>query len=300
MEETIRTLREQLRSVKALNDSKILDDVAYAQAAAGLERRLLDAVIEGAEVPAAATAGRRMSTALLAGLMLAAALAGAGIYRAASGPASIAGSDARDRSIASSVPSAVEKNGAGGVSADLIASLQRFTGQSAGSDQAPHAMGSDQIAAMVDGLAKRLEREPDDADGWQMLARSYAVLGRHADALPAFQKALALRGNDPVLLADYADTLAVGQDRRLEGEPLQLAQKALRLDPNQPKALSLVATAAFNRGEFEKAAELWGNLVRTAPADNALREPAQRSLAEARERAASGDRTGAAHPQAKD
>ena len=270
MDESVQALREQLRSVKALHQSGVLDDAALGKASAGLERKLLDAVLEA---PAASPGtGRRISNPAIAVAMLVAALAGAGIYHWQAGPPSAVASASR----------------VGGMSPDLLASLQDFTGLKPGAapgTQAPHAMGNDQIAAMVDGLARRLERQPDDAEGWQMLARSYAVLGRSADALPAFRKAVELRGDDPILLADYADTLAVGQDRRIEGEPLQIAKKALEIDPNQPKALSLVATAAFNRGEFGKAAELWDNLVRTAPADNALREPAQRALAEARERA---------------
>jgi hypothetical protein len=48
------------------------------------------------------------------------------------------------------------------------------------------------VASMVDGLAARLESEPDDADGWVLLARSYLHIDRHADALDAYEHARAL------------------------------------------------------------------------------------------------------------
>ena len=47
------------------------------------------------------------------------------------------------------------------------------------------------IEGMVASLAKRLESEPDDVDGWLRLIRSYVVLGRAEDAADAARIALA-------------------------------------------------------------------------------------------------------------
>ena len=55
------------------------------------------------------------------------------------------------------------------------------------------------VASMVDGLVARLEREPDDADGWVLLARSYQYIGQHADAVRAYGRAQALGKTDPNL-----------------------------------------------------------------------------------------------------
>lgn len=44
------------------------------------------------------------------------------------------------------------------------------------------------VERMVAGLAARLERNPDDPAGWAMLARSYQVLGRHAEAEAALAR----------------------------------------------------------------------------------------------------------------
>jgi cytochrome c-type biogenesis protein CcmH len=73
----------------------------------------------------------------------------------------------------------------------------------------PHTNNLDEISVMTDKLATRLKSKPDDAQGWAMLARSYGVLGKHPEALKAYEKALVLLPKDPVLLADYAEALAL-------------------------------------------------------------------------------------------
>ncbi len=73
-------------------------------------------------------------------------------------------------------------------------SVQRTDAMSASSDTAARPLGT--VASMVDGLAARLESEPNDADGWILLARSYEHLGRDVDAENAYQRAQALGKTD--------------------------------------------------------------------------------------------------------
>ena len=87
----------------------------------------------------------------------------------------------------------------------------------AGDGGAPHSTQTEQIEAMISRLAARLKEKPDDADGWTMLARSYTAQGKFADALPAFKRAMELRPSDAQAIADYADGLAVVNNRSLEG-----------------------------------------------------------------------------------
>jgi cytochrome c-type biogenesis protein CcmH len=150
----------------------------------------------------------------------------------------------------------------------------------------------EQIEAMTQKLADRLKASPDDPTGWAMLGRSYAVLGRHADALPAFKQALALKPNDANVITDYADALAVANGRNLEGEPSQLVARALELDPNNLKALSLAGTAAYLRKDFAGALRHWDKLAQVAPDSDFVRQ-IQRGIDEARRH------TGSAAPAAQ-
>jgi cytochrome c-type biogenesis protein CcmH len=123
-----------------------------------------------------------------------------------------------------------------------------------------------EVEAMVAKLAARLEQTPDDANGWAMLGRSYLVMQRPADAVTAYERALAIQKDDADLLADYADALAMAQGRSIEGKPLEIIERALKIDPLQWKALAMAGSAAFNRKDYKTAVAYWEKLQsRTEP-----------------------------------
>jgi cytochrome c-type biogenesis protein CcmH len=124
---------------------------------------------------------------------------------------------------------------------------------------------SEQIESMINGLTARLKDKPDDVEGWAILGRSLMVLGRHDQAVPALQKAVALRGDDAMLLTEYADALAVVNGRQLDGEPSRLVAKALEIDPNNLKALMLAGVHAFQRQDAVQALKHWEKIVELAP-----------------------------------
>ena len=123
------------------------------------------------------------------------------------------------------------------------------------------------IEAMVARLAEKLQADPNNAQGWQMLARSYLALQRLPEAVQAYCKAVALAPNDAQLLIDYADLLAF-QNRSTKGEPMQLIQKALVLDPKNLKVLALAGTAYFEMGDYAKAEKYWQQAYTLAPAES--------------------------------
>lgn len=147
---------------------------------------------------------------------------------------------------------------------------------------APHGTGSDQMMAMTDRLAERLKKQPQDAEGWAMLARTYSVLGRPAEAIKAYEKAVALRKDDAMLLADYADILAVQNNRQLAGEPMRLVERALQIEPGNLKALSMAGSAAFDRQDFAKAVQYWEQVVALAPPEHPMAQQILPSLEQAR------------------
>jgi cytochrome c-type biogenesis protein CcmH len=128
-----------------------------------------------------------------------------------------------------------------------------------------HEMSEAQITAMVDNLAQRLEAHPDEAQGWVLLARSYAALGRFADAAKAYARADALIPDNADLLADYADALAMAQGKRLSGKPAELAGRALAIDPQHQKALALAGSAAMEAHDLDGALAYWRRLLAQLP-----------------------------------
>ena len=148
-----------------------------------------------------------------------------------------------------------------------------------------HQMTLADLEAMVAKLAGHLESNPDDAQGWMLLARSYYVMNRYPEAVRAYERASELVPGDADLLADYADALGMTQGRSLQGKPLELAERALAIDPNQWKALALAGTAAFDRKDFGKAIAYWERLKQVVPADSEMGRSVDASLAEARDAA---------------
>lgn len=118
------------------------------------------------------------------------------------------------------------------------------------------------VEGMVSGLAERLRSQPNDAEGWLMLARSYQVLERYQESVAAYGRAHELIGDQPQLLVDYAEAaaLATGQNQ-LAGRPTELLDKALALEPDNHKGLWLSGFAALQAGQQTKAISLWERLV---------------------------------------
>ena len=150
----------------------------------------------------------------------------------------------------------------------------------AGAD--PHGMTAQQFETMVGRLAARLKENPEDTEGWMMLGRSYAVMGRFSESSEAYAKAVARAPKDAQVLADYADSLAMAQGRTLKGEPEKILKRALAADPNNVKALVLAGTAAFDRGDKAGAVQLWERALAVVPAESQMAERLRAGIAEAR------------------
>ncbi|MFI4930879.1 MAG: c-type cytochrome biogenesis protein CcmI [Burkholderiales bacterium] len=251
--------REQLRQLDALRASGALTDAQASEARARLQQRASQAAAKEAP-PAAASTPRR--TRLLGTLSAFTVVVAAFGYT-------------------------------------LIGTPQALDPQArvASAEGAGHSITMDQIEGMAEKLAARLKEQPNDVDGWAMLGRSYAVLGKPQLAVAAFKQAMALRPDDAVLLADYADTLALVNGRNLEGEPSRLIARALELDPANLKALSLAGTAAFIRKDYALALRHWEKMAQLSP-DSDFVKQIQGGIDEARRLAAAAGTTVAAAPAA--
>lgn len=236
-------LKSQLRQLDQDLAQGTLDAAQHRSARAEIERRVLDEEAVGAG--AAWHAGSPRSTMLL--LLLAVPLLALGLYAWTGNPAALS-------------PHARNE---------------------------PQAPDAQQVEQMVERLAERMAKRPpgnvDDTEGWVMLGRSYAMMQRYAEASRAFAHALQLMPDHPQILVDQADMLAMQQGGTLQGEPLRLIEQALRHDPNNPKALALAGTAAYNRKDFAAALNYWTRARAGATeADGEFALALDRSIADAR------------------
>ncbi len=250
----LQVLREQLATLEADLSAGGIDAEQYRQSRTDIERRALDE--EQSAEQSVATPRRATRTAVLVGLLIPVF---AVILYAALGQ-----------------PQAVE---------------HRAPAASEGEVTMP------QIEAMVDRLAKRLESQTTaqegDLQGWTMLANSYAAMQRFPEASKAYARARALAPDDAQLLADHADVLAMLQNQSVEGEPGRLVMRALQLDPQNLKALTMAGSWAFERRDYAGAVGYWSRAQSMAPAGSDFAAGLGSSLEQARAAAAQAGQTAA-------
>jgi cytochrome c-type biogenesis protein CcmH len=128
------------------------------------------------------------------------------------------------------------------------------------------------IAAMLAQLERRLEAQPDDAEGWLMLGRSRGVLNDHVAAAAAYRRALALRPDDPEALGGLGESLIGAAGGLVGSEPRALLERLEALAPGDPRAGYYLGLAAAQAGDPKGAAERWRKLLAESPADAPWRE----------------------------
>lgn len=137
------------------------------------------------------------------------------------------------------------------------------------------------IEAMVGQLKDRLAANPEDGEGWMMLGRSYYFLKNYGEASVAYSKAVQLGGNqDPGLLADYADALAMANARSMKGQPYEIVKEALKIEPFHEKSLWLAGTAAYEAEDFPAALQYWEKLLQVFPPESQNAQQMRNNIAE--------------------
>jgi cytochrome c-type biogenesis protein CcmH len=151
----------------------------------------------------------------------------------------------------------------------------------------PHQQMANQqdLEKMVMALADKLEKEPNNPKGWAMLARSYKVIGRNAEAEKAFERAGSFIDDDAQMLAAYADVMASNNGGTLLGKPAMLIQKALKADPENPMALWLAGTADLEAKNYPAALRTWERLASLLPPGSDDARMLQGAIDDARSRA---------------
>jgi len=139
--------------------------------------------------------------------------------------------------------------------------------------------------AQADVLQARAEAHSDDAAGWMQAARLHAMLNHGAAAVADYRKVAALRPKDPNVLADLADMLAATGNGSLEGEPIQLVDRALAIDPDHVKALALKGSYAMTQRDFRTALDAWNQALKVAPPGDPIAQFLRQQMDDMREAA---------------
>ena len=146
---------------------------------------------------------------------------------------------------------------------------------------APALRGGD-LGQLVDRLDERLKREPDDAQGWALFARTQLELQRYPGAARAYAKAVAMLPKDTDLWVEFANAELMASGRKWTQAAIDATEAALSLNPEHLEALWLAGTYRFEKKDYAGAMRSWEKLIRIAPADSDYARDLATTMVEAR------------------
>lgn len=241
----IAVYRDQMKELAADRANGLLSEEQYQTSKIELESRLAeDALAQDAEAKVPEQAGGRKLGYALAGILPAAAF---GLYFVMGNPTALT----------------------------AIAEAQANPAMS------PEAQGQHDIMKMIQQVEEKTKADPNNAEAWAILAKTYAAVEHWPEALHAYEKAYALKPDTPAIMTGYAEALAISNNRILEGKPIQLVLQALEKDPDDIKGLELAGISAFQEKGFAKAAYYFKRLHKLLPPES----PYAQDIAEAQKEA---------------
>ncbi|MEM7221771.1 MAG: c-type cytochrome biogenesis protein CcmI [Pseudomonadota bacterium] len=136
-----------------------------------------------------------------------------------------------------------------------------------------------EMVQAIEQLAARLAQQPEDTQGWQLLGRSYAQLGRFREAAEAFNQSIAHGDDSADAYANLGEMLAAAQNGTLGAASRQAFAAALERDPNNPRARYYGGLALAQDGRLAEALQVWRNLERDSPTEAPWRPLLEQQIA---------------------
>ncbi|OLU27719.1 c-type cytochrome biogenesis protein CcmI [Pseudomonas sp. PA27(2017)] len=164
---------------------------------------------------------------------------------------------------------------------DKVEQARTFSGE-------PHS-----IEEMTARLEQAVQNNPESAEGWYFLGRSYMAQQRAADAARAFGQAVKVAGREPELLGQWAQALYFAAGKQWSPQLDALTSEALKADPEEVTSLGLLGIAAYEEQRFADAIGYWERLVAVLPDGDPSRQAIAGGIERARQEMGSQAEDGA-------
>ena len=110
-------------------------------------------------------------------------------------------------------------------------------------------------------LRAHLRQQPDDGQGWALLAQATAALKQPEEARDAWDHALKIDPDSVPAMVGWAEADSMARsDHLVEGRALDLLRRALELQPDSQRALWLLGISQFQHAQYADAAATWRKL----------------------------------------
>ncbi|MEJ0097810.1 MAG: c-type cytochrome biogenesis protein CcmI [Bauldia sp.] len=143
----------------------------------------------------------------------------------------------------------------------------------------PDAVALQEVTKLVGTVEAHLAAMPDDGKGWEVIAPVYERLGRDADAVNAYTKAIALLGPTGAREADLGEAIVQANQGNVTADAAAAFERAHQLAPDDARPRFYLAIALSQAGKTDEAKAAWQSLLANAPADAAWVPVAQQQLA---------------------
>jgi cytochrome c-type biogenesis protein CcmH len=144
------------------------------------------------------------------------------------------------------------------------------------------------VGEMTAHLEQAVKDQPDSAEAWYFLGRTYMNQERPADAAKAFARVVELAGRQPELLGQWAQAQYFAGDRQWSQQLQALTDEALQADPQELTSLGLLGIAAYEEGRYKDAVRFWEQLVAALPENDPSREAIRGGIERARQQVDGG------------
>ena len=143
----------------------------------------------------------------------------------------------------------------------------------------PDAEAEHEVLALVKKVEAHLAVQPDDGKGWEVLAPVYRRLGRTADAVNAYTRAIDLLGATADREGDLGEAIVAANNGAMTPEAHAAFERAHQLAPDDPRPRFYIALGLTQAGRTDEARAAWQALLVNAPAGEPWVQVAERQLA---------------------
>ena len=153
-------------------------------------------------------------------------------------------------------------------------------GPHAGAVEGKQAGSIEEMVARIEG---RLKQNPDNPADWRMLGWSYYEMREFARAANAYRRAAELEPNNAENWSSLGEALQVST-QQVAPEAVNAFDRALKIDPKDPRARYFRAVQRDLSGEHQQAVDDWLSLLRDTPAGAPWEADLRRTIAQAAEK----------------
>lgn len=157
--------------------------------------------------------------------------------------------------------------------------------QAAATAADPHAGQGVEMNAALNGLRERLAQNPEDLDGWMLLARTLKSTQQYPEAADALENAHALAPDNAIVMVELAEAwVFLTPDGQIPERSVAMLERAISIEPGAQKGLWLMGIAYSQRGDDAFAISYWESLLQQLEPGSDIANTVQQQISEAQAR----------------